>query len=89
MYTTQNGISGKKVVGPNGNSIFLPSAGGIWYDGLEGSGTTGIYWSSRVGSRYGGSCSAAYCIHFISNSNYFECSNDNRGAGNSVRAVCP
>ncbi|MBQ2438503.1 MAG: hypothetical protein II267_01280 [Paludibacteraceae bacterium] len=89
ISTTQNGISGKKVVGPNGNSIFLPSAGGIWYDGLEGSGTTGIYWSSRVGSRYGGSCSAAYCIHFISNSNYFECSNDNRGAGNSVRAVCP
>ena len=46
QWTTQNGVKGYKVTGPNGNHIFLPAAGyrngsSLFYDG-DG----GIYWSS-------------------------------------------
>ena len=42
--TTQNGVNGYKVIGPNGNSIFLPAAGNRdWGDG-----GTGFYWSSTL-----------------------------------------
>jgi len=37
-WTTQNGVEGIKVTGPNGNSIFLPAA----------SGSKGEYWSSSL-----------------------------------------
>ena len=46
-WTTQNGVNGYKVTGPNGNSIFLPAAG--WRDcdgGVDYVGTYGNYWSS-------------------------------------------
>ena len=46
-WTTQNGKRGYKVIGPNGNSIFLPAAGYrygsyLFYD----AGELGTYWSS-------------------------------------------
>lgn len=45
-WTTQNGVYGYKVTGPNGNSIFLPSAGGF---GPSVSSTSyGYYWSSTT-----------------------------------------
>ncbi|MBO7316636.1 MAG: VWA domain-containing protein [Paludibacteraceae bacterium] len=49
-WTTQNGVKGYKVTGPNGNSIFLPAAGYrgcngfVYYEGKEGK-----YWSSSSG----------------------------------------
>ena len=51
-WTTQNGVNGYTVTGPNGNSIFLPAAG--YRDGSEvGSrGSDGYYWSSSLGSSY-------------------------------------
>lgn len=45
-WTILNGINGRKVTGPNGNSIFLPAAG---YRGGASSydvGSYGYYWSS-------------------------------------------
>lgn len=42
-YTTQNGVKGCKVTGPNGNSIFLPAAGAYNSDLV---GTQCWYWSS-------------------------------------------
>lgn len=46
-WTTQNGVKGYKVTGPNGNSIFLAAAGYRYCDGdVYNVGTYGIYWSS-------------------------------------------
>lgn len=49
-WTTQNGIKGEMVTGPNGNSIFLPAAG-CWLDGSPYNfGAYGYYWSSTLNS---------------------------------------
>ena len=45
-WTTQNGVKGYKVEGPNGNSIFLPAAGYRDVSSLYGAGSSGKYWSS-------------------------------------------
>ena len=39
-------MRGSKFIGPNGNSIFLPSAGYRWEDKVEYLGTSGLYMSS-------------------------------------------
>ena len=44
-YTTSNGIKGYELVGPNGNSIFLP-ASGIIQANRPNVGSLGGYWSS-------------------------------------------
>ena len=44
-WTTQNGVNGYKVVGPNGNSIFLPAAGYRDGSSLIYAGEGGDYWS--------------------------------------------
>lgn len=46
--TTQNGVNGYLVTGPNGNSIFLPCAGHVSGDQRYGAGTCGHYWSSSL-----------------------------------------
>ena len=45
-WTTQNGVNGHKVTGPNGNHIFLPAAGDRYGSSLIGDGDDGRYWSS-------------------------------------------
>ena len=45
-WTTQNGVKGCQVIGPNGNSIFLPAAGSRYESSLSGAGNYGRYWSS-------------------------------------------
>ncbi len=45
-WTTQNGVKGYKVTGPNGNSIFLPAAGFRNWSSLDYAGSNGSYWSS-------------------------------------------
>ena len=50
-WTTQDGKNGYKVIGPNGNSIFLPAGGFQDNGGLYGSGgvgNLGAYWSSTL-----------------------------------------
>ena len=82
-WTTLNGVTGNRVTGPNGNSIFLPAAG--WREGTEvtNQGVGGYYRSSSLDSSsidvyymiFGGSPDWSYCCyHFI---------------GHSVRPVCP
>ena len=44
--TTQNGVNVYRVTGPNGNSIFLPAAGGRGGTSLYNDGNVGFYWSS-------------------------------------------
>lgn len=45
-WTTQNGVKGRKVTGPNGNSIFLPAAGNRYGTDLLNAGSYGYYWSA-------------------------------------------
>lgn len=50
-WTTQNGVNGYVVTGPNGNNIFLPAAGNRSEDVLYYNGSFGFYWSSTPGSK--------------------------------------
>lgn len=61
-WTTQNGVRGYKVTGPNGKSIFLPAAG--YRDGasLYLGGNFGVYWSSTPTATYD---DGAYYLYFI------------------------
>ncbi|MBR5963886.1 MAG: hypothetical protein IK000_07055 [Bacteroidaceae bacterium] len=45
-WTTVNGVNGRRFIGPNGNSIFLPAAGMYFGDSLLYDGIYGYYWSS-------------------------------------------
>ena len=41
-----NGVKGLQVMGPNGQSIFLPAAGARWDEKCDEAGAYGSYWSS-------------------------------------------
>ena len=43
--TSYNGVKGILITGPNGNSVFLPSAGHIYLKTIRSKGTTGEYWT--------------------------------------------
>lgn len=45
-WTVQDGVSGQKVTGPSGNSIFLPAAGYRTGQALQALEADGLYWSS-------------------------------------------
>ena len=83
-WTTLNGVNGQKVTGPNGNSIFLPAAGGYMDFRLESAGSFGNYWSSPLDLDYD---DRAYYLSLYSDGSYYGCVN--RNFGQSVRAVCP
>ena len=83
-WTTQSGVNGLKVTGPNGNSIFLPAAGDRWYDDLYNAGNYGLYWSSSL---YPSLDDGAYRLYFDSGGPDWD--GNYRGDGQSVRAVCP
>ena len=48
-WTTLNGVNGRRVTGPNGNSIFLPAAGYRYGTSSDGVGSLGYYWGSTPG----------------------------------------
>ena len=48
VWTTLNGVNGYKVIGPNGNSIFLPAAGYMGKGALNDAGSDGWYWSRSL-----------------------------------------
>ncbi len=80
--TTQNGKHGKLVTASNGNSIFLPAAGG-WNDAtLIGAGSNGLYWSSSRDTDY-----PFIANYLFFNSGEVERSSHNRCYGFSVRPV--
>ena len=84
-WTTLNGVNGRKFTSNiNGNSIFLPAAGGRWYSYLNYAGENGNYWSSTQGPDHS---NYAYGLYFDSGraswyNDYFH-----RGNGQSVRPV--
>lgn len=81
-WTTQNGVNGRKVTGPNGNCIFLPTAGYRYYGNLDGVGFDGGYWSSSL---YESNPNNAYYLN--GNSDDYDWLDGGRCWGQSVRAV--
>ncbi len=90
-WTTYNGVYGRLVSGPSGNSIFLPAAGNRDDMNLNGAGDQGFYWSSTMVDS-----SDAWFVYFDSgnvnmlygNNNYITYTkNYRRYRGSSVRPV--
>lgn len=82
-WTTQNGVNGRLVTGPNGKSIFLPAAGDRYDTYLYYAGSWGYYWSSSLYTYY--YPNYAYDVLFYSD-NVFR-NNNYRYYGFSVRPV--
>lgn len=82
-WTTKNGVYGCNLVGPNGNSIFLPAAGFRLDSHLDYAGSIGYYWSSSL---HASNSSFAYCLYFRSSNQGW--GGNNRYFGQSVRPVC-
>ncbi|MBQ7946501.1 MAG: InlB B-repeat-containing protein, partial [Bacteroidales bacterium] len=84
-WTLQKGVNGYKVTSKtNGNSIFLPAAGGCDGTSVYRVGSYGYYWSSSLDES---DPSDAYCLDFSSRTvdwGYDSGRND----GHPVRAVC-
>ncbi len=86
-----NGVGGAYVIGPNGNSIFIPFAGLMFGGGLSHEGYYGCLWSGTCHvlfpSTYMEDCSWAY--EFECYSDYGNCSSygSYRCEGRSVRPV--
>ena len=82
-WTTLNGVSGYRVTGPNGNSIFLPAAGYRYGTEVYNQDPMGYYWPSSLDSdNY-----RAY--YFVFYRGYYELFSTFRYSGFSVRPVCP
>ena len=81
-WTSMNGINGRKVTGPNGNSIFFPAAGGCFESSLNDAGSYGYYWSSSLRTDYS---KYGWSVNF--NSSYVMRNYDYRCYGLSVRPV--
>ena len=82
-WTTQNGVKGYKVTGPNGNSIFLPTVGCMRDGTLCDAGSYGYYLSSSLEALHP---DYAYGERFDSGNVYWKLSS--RCFGQSVRPVC-
>ena len=82
-WTTQNGVNGRLVTGPNGNSIFLPAAGLRYGTYFYDAGSFGNYWPSSLEK-----ADPDYAWHVYFNSvNVFWYYGFYRCVGQSVRPV--
>ena len=84
-YVTINGINGFKLIGPNGNSIFLPAAGFrentySYYGNNKGYYWGGTPYNGNGGSKYDYSCSLIF-------ENYISIPDFSRCCGCSIRPV--
>ncbi len=80
-WITQNGVSGKQFIGPNGNTIFVPATG--YYNGTSLYSTSdGYYWTSKISSDYP---NEAYELFVNASSAYF--SDSYRSRGKAIRPV--
>ena len=70
-WTTQSGVAGYKVTGPNGNYIFLPACGSYFEDSNAAKGVSGRYWSSSAFyNTNDDSWAYAFALEFNSSSKY-------------------
>ena len=81
-WIEQNGVSGYKVTGPNGCSIFLPAASCRYESSFYDAGSSGFYWSSTPNEDY------SYNAYFLGfDSDFHNMINYFRDRGQSVRPV--
>ena len=78
-----NGVNGRKVTGPNGKSIFLPTAGERDGTNLFDNGIAGMYWSSSLSMS--DFTFLAWCINFAYD--FVSIVEQNRCYGFSIRPV--
>ena len=82
-WTVQKGVNGRKVTGPNGNSIFLPAAGYRENTSFYSVESGGFYWSTVPYEDYS---EYAHCLYFYSD--YFGWNAPyNRFYGRTIRPV--
>ena len=81
-WTIKNGVYGYVVTGPNGNTIFLPAAGDLYYSDPEGYSSKGNYWSSSLGTYY-----SDYACYLYFDSYGVHRDEISRSRGRSVRPV--
>lgn len=82
---TLNGVKGRRFTSKtNGNSIFVPAAGGCGNGSAGGVGSSGVLWSSSLYESYHRN---GWCLSFNS-SNVYVGNGGGRYNGYSVRAVC-
>ena len=81
IWITLNGVNGAKIIGPNGNFIFLPAAGFKYNDDV---GSFNRYWSSSYDGR-----EYSVCMFVPSNSKgQLSMEHDFRDNGMVIRPVC-
>ena len=83
-WTTQDGVHGYQVDGPNGNAIFLPAAGYRKVSGLKYAGSQGYCWSSSL-STTESNCAYSLDLH----SDRYLIARTYRYFGYTVRPVRP
>lgn len=83
--TTYRGVDGYKVVGPNGNAIFLPFAGNYYCDNENEIATGGDYWTGTYDSENNSYATLLY----VTNEGTHATISHWREFGRSIRAVCP
>ena len=83
-WIIKDGRNCQKVIGPNGNSIIIPTPGLIYGTDLVGKNAAGSFWSSSL---YLSSPFMAWDIYFDMNSDGIKRRNDNRSDGRSIRPV--
>ena len=85
IWTTQDGMNGYQVDGPNGNAIFLPASGHGDGSVLKGAGSIGYYWSSSIDTDI--SSYASY-LYFDSDERNWDYKHS-RKYGQTIRPVRP
>lgn len=81
-WVSMNGVEGRLLTGPNGNSIFLPSTG-FYLDNEIICANLGLYWSKTLQSQWQ---IAAWSLHF-DDTNCHVCGSYERSRGQVIRAV--
>ena len=84
--TSRNGVNGYLLTGPNGNTMFLPTAGCYW-ELLYNDGEIGYYWSRTLYNGGPFDPNAAFCMMIDEWGMGFDNYLSYRDAGRSVRPV--
>lgn len=88
LLCTQNGLKGCRIIGQNGNSIFLPAqgqrSGKLIYYAL----TSGSYWSSSLDTNFLPDTDNACCLDFSLADENGSWGSISRWGGHPIRPVC-
>ena len=85
-WTSQNGVPGALLKGPNKATIFLPATGWYWASEITSVGSIGQYWSSSLDQAHRDFAEAGT---FDMDSQHFFNGGGYRCCGVAVRPVCP